>query len=315
MNTSTKPRHLELARKIIGFALDSDYRDGARLAESHLAVACDVSRTPVRAALKLLEQQGLVRKSQRGGYVLVGNPAGAADLIGAGPDNAERALADEIHRDRAGRRLAEKVTASDLMRRYGASRKLVLKSLDVLQEQGVISRAAGQAWVFSRTLADAAMRRQSYEFRIIMEPQAILAQGFRLDANRAAMVRRQTQGLLSQPENSIGAGAFQKADIAFHQLIAGSSGNSFLAGALQAHHRLRQLPGTAARMSDYRQRQALEEHLRMLAHLNRDQYEIAADLMRLHLRVSGDHRPRVANRGAPALVRPIESPDGAGRGG
>ncbi len=305
MSSPTKTHHLDLAQKIMDIALDMGFQQGERLVETNLAKACHVSRTPVRTALKLLDQLGLAVKSAEGGYLLACDPASAWKRVMAQHGNAEQELIEMILRDRSGRRLAQRITVSELMRRYKVSRKLVQKSLELLQEQTLVTRAAGQSWILSPGLDDAAVRQQSYEYRILLEPQAILSEGFSLDVNRAAMVRRQTEALLAAVANSIDLGAFQKVDNSFHDLIARSAGNRFVSESLLAHNHLRRLPGAIARMSDYRMRTSLQEHLKILAFLESEQFEVAADLMRFHLRASSQWRPSLANRGAPALVRPF----------
>ncbi|MBE0693918.1 MAG: GntR family transcriptional regulator, partial [Aquamicrobium sp.] len=44
-----------------------------------------------------------------------------------------------------------------------------------------------------------------------------------------------------------------------------------------------------------------QEHLGILDNLEARQYEVAADLLKVHLRLSGNQRPQAANRGAPPL--------------
>jgi DNA-binding GntR family transcriptional regulator len=84
-------------------------------------------------------------------------------------------------------------------------------------------------------------------------------------------------------------------------LVAQGAANRFVAEALGAHLRLRRLPGTIVGVNVYRLRQSTREHLAILDQLEARQFDAAADLMRLHLRLSRNLRPQAANRGAPAL--------------
>jgi len=290
-------KHAKLAEKILDAALGMGLREGDRLVEKTLAEACAVSRTPIRAALKLLSDQGLVRRADEGGYALACDPGAGLAVTPRAPD-----LAESILRDRAARRLGDAVNVTDLIRRYGVGRSEAQKALEGLQAQGVIQRAEGQSWLFARMPGEGAASGESYEFRLMLEPQAILSDGFRLDRERAAAVRAQTGALLARPVHSIEAAEFQRADLAFHRLIARSCANAFLADALLAHHELRGLSGPPAGLNDFRIRQALDEHMRILDHIEADQLDLAADLMRVHLRISRGRRPSVANRGAPALA-------------
>ena len=76
---------------------------------------------------------------------------------------------------------------------------------------------------------------------------------------------------------------------------------------LTAHLRLRQITQTDLTTPDFRLRQALREHLDILDSLARRDFDVAADQMVLHLRLSRNRRPEVANRGSPPL-RPGPGP-------
>ncbi|TIU15054.1 MAG: GntR family transcriptional regulator, partial [Mesorhizobium sp.] len=52
--------------------------------------------------------------------------------------------------------------------------------------------------------------------------------------------------------------------------------------------------------------------LTILDQLESRQYEVAADLLRVHLRLSRSQRPQAASRGAPALFGMISRPDSRG---
>lgn len=49
----------------------------------------------------------------------------------------------------------------------------------------------------------------------------------------------------------------------------------------------------------------------MLDQIERNQMELASDLMRVHLRMSRSQRPRLAGRGAPTLLRALQRIPGA----
>jgi DNA-binding GntR family transcriptional regulator len=95
----------------------------------------------------------------------------------------------------------------------------------------------------------------------------------------------------------------------FHGMIAEGCANRFVSDALADHLRLRRLPGIYAGVNVFRLRQSLREHLGILDYLESRQYEVAADLLRIHLRLSRNQRPQAASRGAPALFGMISRPD------
>lgn len=302
MRATATARSVKLAEKILETAIDSGLHSGDRLAETALATACDVSRTPIRNALKVLHERGIARKVPEGGYVLAQDPGVASLLNQSDSKGINEELLERIVRDRASRRLGTAVTISDLVRRYDVTRSAAQNALEALQADGMIRKADGQSWLFLRVPGDRAAQTESYAFRLILEPQAILSDGYHIDPHRAGAVRFQSEGLLVRDTNAIAPADFQTADLAFHHLIARSCQNQYVSDALVAHHRLRHLPGAPFGISDFRIRQALEEHLRILDSIEQDQCAVAADLMRVHLRVSNNCRPSIANRGAPASV-------------
>ena len=214
-----------------------------------------------------------------------------------------------ILRDRSARRLDQTVTASGLMRRYNADRKTVLKALTRLTDENLLDRAPGQSWLFRRAPDDPEAQGESYEFRLLLEPAALLAPGFRLDGARAAALRQGMEALAALPDPAFDTREFQRLDIEFHGMIADGSANRFITDALSDHLRLRRLPGIYAGINVFRLKQSLREHLTILDHLESRQYEVAADLLRVHLRLSRSQRPQAASRGAPALFGMISRPD------
>ncbi len=302
-------RHIVLAQQILEIARQRGLRPGARLPEQQFASLCNVSRTPVRAALRLLEEQGLAARDGQQGFRLATETAAPKAL----PMAVEAGLASAIMRDRQARRLGETVTAAELAKRYRETRPAVLNALRVLCETGALSRAPGQSFVF-QTLPDGPeARAESYEFRLLVEPAAILTPGFRLDIAAATALRRGHEELLAAPDASFSSAAFQRLDLAFHRLIAVGAANRFIAESLAAHQRLRALQPGQVGATVHRLRQSLREHLAILDQLESRQYEAAADLMRVHLRLSGGQRPQAAGRGVPALFggAPMHGREGA----
>ncbi|MEM7302626.1 MAG: GntR family transcriptional regulator [Pseudomonadota bacterium] len=61
---------VELANTIRQDIIDGTFDHGARITEASLCDSHKVSRTPVRLALRRLEQEGMIRKSEGRGYVV-----------------------------------------------------------------------------------------------------------------------------------------------------------------------------------------------------------------------------------------------------
>lgn len=276
---------------------------GAHLPEQVFSEACGVSRTPIRAAFKILEENEILSWRQEEGYFLnIQSAEDAAEALRR-LEEAEDSLAHQILSDRAERRIGDIQSISALVRRYSASRNSVLIALNVLARDGIVTQLPGRAWAFQPMVDSPKAVDESYDFRLTTEPQAILAPGFSMDSNRAGLLRNQMEDFLSAGDDRVTTSGFQRIDYEFHSLIAECSGNRFLRGSLLAHHRLRKVTQKGTTIPGFRLGQAMREHLDILDSLERNQFDLAADQMTVHLRRSRIRRPEAANRGIPPLMR------------
>jgi len=306
----SKARHLStrgnatqaaLAERILGWLRQQDLKPGDHVPERLATEAFHVSRTPVRAALGLLTERGLLeRRDQRGYFVAQGleNADHAAAV-----ETPESALHDAILRDRFSKRLDAEVTAAHLARRYQASRALVLRVLGRLQKDGVMERALGQRWVFLPALDSLRSQEDSHRFRLILEPAAFLQPGFALDARRSRDLKAALGELAEQDARHFDLKRAIETDIAFHEAIADACNNRFLADAIRQQSRLRRFATTSMQVPPARLIESCREHLAILEAAEVGDVARAAELMREHLAASLRARPGFVNRGAPPMLR------------
>lgn len=298
-----RQNHLTLAQKILSVALDQGLRKGDHLPEQSFSDACGVSRTPIRSAFRLLEERDILERRADEGYFLALDSAEDVSMTIRALEDAEHSIAHQILSDRAERRIGAVQSASALMRRYKAPRTAVLNALKILSNDGLVRQLPGRAWAFQPMIDSPDAIEESLDFRISMERQAILAPDFVLDSQRAALLREQMTSFLNTPQGGVTPAGFRRIDIEFHTLVAECSGNRFLRGSLTAHHRLRQASQKIAPSPEFRLRQAMIEHLEILDSLERNQFELAADQIVVHLRRSRIRKPQAANRGIPPLAK------------
>ena len=257
----------------------------------------------MRAAFKILTENGFLSQIPDDGYFLAVDPEADAAAMERKLDASEGSLADRMLADRAARRLDDVLPVSFLIRRYGVTRNSVHNALTVLQQDGIVERASGQAWGFRPILDTPGAVADSLQFRLILEPAAILTPEYTLDQTKARHLRLQIQEMLEAADGRISAVAFHRQDTEFHSLIAHGSANRFARDTLLAHHRLRRITQKDIGTPDFRLRQALLEHLDILDSLERRQFDVATDQLTLHLRLSRNQRPDAANRGSPPMMR------------
>jgi len=299
---SAKESHLRLAREILSVAQERGAKRGDHLPEQLYSELCGVSRTPIRSAFKILFERDILSWREDEGYFL---DIDGRDLAQAQDqlDTMERSLAEIILADRSQRRIGDVQSVSALARKYGTSRHSVLNALKILSQTGVVSQLPGRSWVFQPLLDSPRAIDQSLSFRMVIEPLAILEPGFQLDRGKASTLARRMQDMLAVQDSGIRGTVFHNLDTDFHSLIGEGSANRFARSTILAHQKLRRATQTGISIPDFRLRQALREHLDILDNLGSGQFELAADLMVVHLRRSRTARPEAANRGAPPMLR------------
>lgn len=291
--------HADLARAVVDIIRGGGFAKGDRLGETAFAARVGVSRTPIRAAFSILADAGVLVREPGRGYFLAAAPEAIPDDLGDALSSAEGRLGDRILADRASRRLDAEFTVAALSRRYNVPRGIVLNAIKVLQEDGLVTPTKGRGWAFRPLLDTRNALADSVDYRLLIEPAAITAPGFRLDVTEARRVRR----ALAEMRDAPAPRRFHETDVAFHSLVARSSGNRFLRDALLAHNRLRTVGDGAQPVTAFRMEQATGEHLAILDSLENGQFDVAAAQMELHLRRARIQRPQTANRGSPPLVR------------
>ena len=300
MPTRGNANQAALAERILGWLRQQESKPGDHVPERLATEAFHVSRTPVRAALALLTERGLLERRDQRGYFVA---QGMENADHAAAETPESVLHDAILRDRFSKRLDAEVTAAHLARRYQASRPLVLRVLGRLQKDGVMERALGQRWVFLPALDSLRSQEDSHRFRLILEPAAFLQPGFALDARRTRDLKTALSALSQQDVRHVDLKRAIETDIAFHEAIADACHNRFLADAIRQQSRLRRFATTSMQVPPARLIESCREHLAILEAAEAGDLARAAELMREHLAASLRARPGFVNRGAPPMLR------------
>jgi DNA-binding GntR family transcriptional regulator len=300
MPTRGNATQAALAERILGWLRQQESKPGDHVPERLATEAFHVSRTPVRAALALLTERGLLERRDQRGYFVA---QGMENADHAAAETPESVLHDAILRDRFSKRLDAEVTAAHLARRYQASRPLVLRVLGRLQKDGVMERALGQRWVFLPALDSLRSQEDSHRFRLILEPAAFQQPGFALDARRTRDLKTALSALSQQDVRHVDLKRAIETDIAFHEAIADACHNRFLADAIRQQSRLRRFATTSMQVPPARLIESCREHLAILEAAEAGDLARAAELMREHLAASLRARPGFVNRGAPPMLR------------
>lgn len=287
--SAERPSRLQrdLLPRIVDMIRQDGLEPGHRLPEASLARRLLVSRTPVRSALRHLASRGVIEPLPGGGYSLL-MPVREIVEEEFVPATTDIDLwCARIAKDRVAGDLPPQNSEADLMRRYEIGRPMLLRVLNKLAEVGLVERLPGHGWLFA-PIHDPAAIIESYVFRRIIEPAAMLEPSFKLDPDWIADMRRRHQDMLAQPWSDGLSVALFEMNADFHEGLIGASGNRYLLLALQQQTRLRRYANYSWRHGKDRVVVSCREHLEILDRLEADEREIAAALLRRHLDVARD---------------------------
>lgn len=282
MTMTATPLVNQIATQIVQYIREHKYASGARLVERRLAEDLRVSRSPVRGALKLLEREGVVGPADRGGFVVLA----AADALPAPP--ADPAVGREqtylrVAEDRLNGELPNRITENELARRYELTRSELADLLRRMTKEAWIDRLPGYGWEFLPMLTTLKMYEDSYHFRLVIEPAAILETTFVLDRVALEESRDNQQRLVDGDIWSVSDAELYDLNSCHHEVIIGCSRNAYFIDALERIDRTRRL--IEYRRSLHRERAIIRcrEHVQIANLLLDGDNARASSLMQRHL--------------------------------
>ena len=275
----------QLAMSIEGLIGAGELKPGDALAERFLAERLDVSRSPIRQALKILEDKGQVVPREEGGYTVATTPKLPAleILTHSSVDNIEPIYL-KIAEDRLEGRLPDKISESDLMRRFDLTKAQLSAILQRIVHEGWIERLPGHGWRFLPILTSPETYDQGYRFRILIESAALMEPGFKVDELALRRCLAEQQELIDGAVEWASPAQLFDANARLHETIAGFSGNVFIVESLKRINRLRRLMEYKKVVDREAAARRCKEHKVLIELLLNGQREAACDFIRLHLR-------------------------------
>jgi DNA-binding GntR family transcriptional regulator len=284
----------ELAARILRMLKEEGAGPGFHLVELELCKRFDVSRTPVRGALRLLAEQGLVEARANRGFVLIEPIKRAPDIEPVNQaDEEDQRLLIAIAEARNAGRLPDQCSQQEIIRMFGAKLATVSRVLRQLAELGFVERKPGNGWSFSLPINSRRAREDSYAFRKIIEPAGLIEPTFQLDFEWMEKSRALHMSFRKRRWRDTMAVELYEINSDFHEQLARCSGNLYILDAVQRQNRLRsflniQWVNGAERVLD-----SIDEHLAILDTLANGDNQVASLLMRRHLDSARDVQPTV----------------------
>lgn len=277
-----KPLILQLANRIVDRIHSQGFPEGVHLVEQEMANAFQVSRSPVREALKVLEDKNIVVYRPNRGFFLARSWQEIPKLDVDIPLSEEEAKYRQIAEDRIRGNLQGHVSEAELMARYGISRVRLMKILMRMTQEGWLERRPGHGWNFKPILEDAKALDQGYRFRMLIEPAAILEPSFKIDPILFDRLKREQNEILHAPIDARAPFRLFETGSRFHECIVACSGNRYFAEAVQHINRLRRLIEYSLKVDETRV-EPYREHIEIMSLLERGKRTAAAAFLKDHI--------------------------------
>ena len=281
--SNVSPLAPALAGKIVEMIRRDWLPEGHHLTEQVLCDELGVSRSPVRKALQYLATTGVVRSEPNKGFQVAksSKDLGSMDL----PDavDSDEAVYMQIADDRVAEKLSNDIAETDLMQRYGSTRTQIQRVLNRMSREGIVERKAGRGWVFLPLMNTAEAHRESYRFRMIIEPAAIIEPGYEVDLAELDKCYREQVELLSGGIEKWTRSELFRPGVHLHETIVAGSGNRLLLDALRKVNQLRRLVEYRSKLDRSHMQLQCEEHLVLIDLLRRNERVEASHFLREHL--------------------------------
>jgi DNA-binding GntR family transcriptional regulator len=273
--------HRSLADKIHSHIRTSGMVVGAHLTEQRLLDQFGTSRAPIRSALTFLEQQGVLERRPNQGFFVkdIGAKKGLPDIASPKAELVYFKIAD----DRLSRKLEDKISENELMRRYDISRLQLRRILTRMSSEGWVEPNEGRGWTFAALIDSVEAYRENYELRQMVEPFGLAAIGFKQNADVLADLRRTQETIRDGGWETLTPNELVETNSGFHEGLAKLSGNRFVLGTVQKLNQLRRLVEYRQTLNRDQVRGQNAEHLAILDAIESGDMGQASELMKDHL--------------------------------
>jgi DNA-binding GntR family transcriptional regulator len=282
---------MRLASQIVDYIRTEELAPGTRLPERLLAERLRVSRSPIRGALQVLAGMDVVDNLNGAGFVVrKGGHELKSSVLSSPVEADDEKIYFTIAEDRLAGRLPDRISESEMIRRYDLSRTQLANILRRIANEGWAERLPGHGWEFRPMLTSTEAYIQSFRLRILIEPAGILEPTFKLNRPALEQCRLQQQALLDGDIFKVSPAQLFETNSQLHETILACSNNIFFIDALQRLNKLRRLAEYRKIIDRAKVVPRCREHVTIIDLLLEDKRQEASDLMRRHLSVILDEK-------------------------
>lgn len=274
-----------IANQIAQLILAGELAQDDHLSTQALADRFGVSRQPVREAMQLLADQGVLELKINRGFFVRALPQ-SPNVEHVDDDATPFEAANDYQRlaeDWLTDRIPADVTEQMLRERYSLTKAQLSDVLLRATREGWAERKQGYGWRFLPVAKTPAAFEQIYRFRMLIEPAAMLEPTFRPDRKVIAEQRRIQERMLGGDIQRLPAERLLFNGSLFHEELIKLSGNPFFHQSLVRVNRMRRLMEYRSRVDRARVVEQCREHLEILKLLEAGEVVEASYALRRHL--------------------------------
>lgn len=273
----------KIVREIIALARRERLEINHRMVTTSIAEKLSVSRSPVLSALKLLEKKDVVNYQKNRGYFLSVSHEELDSTLSSLQETPENLLYHRIADLHLSRQLPTHMNEAELMRTFDVSRSLLRKCLARILQEGWVEQNTGRGWHFLPVVDSMEAYDESFYFRIVLEPAALLSPMFSPDIAELDKLIQEQRFISKEGFAIMTARELFDANTRFHETIVSWSGNRFLLQSLKRLNQLRRLVEYKQTKTRAPRQGQASEHVEILLLIKKLDYLAAASLLKKHL--------------------------------
>lgn len=280
-----KPSQLaeKIAQDITQKIATREIASGEKLRAQALADHYGVSRSPIRDALKLLDEAGLVEQKTNRGYYVLENQGEDSPEIPAELLREQEGPYQKVANDWRNDRLPEEVTEKFLREKYDMTRVQVQDILARASRDGWAERKPGYGWRLQNVAKSKESFQKIYQFRMLIEPAAMLLPEYSVDMAKLEELRAIQNRMLDHDIQRLSVEKLLGVGVTFHEELITFCNNPYFHTALVRANQMRRLLEYRAAYRPERFIQQSTEHLMILDLLSRGEILEASFAMKKHL--------------------------------
>lgn len=274
-------------QKLKDLIQDGSILPGERLFAAQVAKTFNISRSPARHALDLLQRQGLVDEDDKRGYRVAGK--GSLATCGSAKLDPFRLSVPrqwELMRDEVDQELlywmllgSVRINEKRLAEHFDVSRTVTRDLLARMHGVGMISKGAAGHWEAEQVTPERI--RHLFELRAILEPEALLLSAPHTPREQLVQAKNNLTSALGQSQ--IDSALFDLVENDMHVVMLSYCPNQEILNSLKRTHFLFG-PTRYRFLSNEPKHKALVEHAAVIDHLIEGDAKRAARALRHHLK-------------------------------